>query len=635
MKIDSLSEINFDNIIKASHERCRNMNINTHMESVAEILHGKKLDSVLSESRSLIEIAMPFINLLYEFLKGSGFMIHLTDKHGYILTVTGDEEVIEYAANMGMVVGTDMSEKSCGTNAIGTALYENCPIQLAERQHFIDIYHVWTCSSCPIYDLNGNGIGCINLTGFHHFVHPHTLGLVVAASNAIENQLRTEQAQNEVFEIYQYCNTIINSIDYGVLSINEYNKIKSVNNKALDIFGMNMNNMIGTNTENLIDNWKEILLSLQKEGEYSDEEFISIKNNKRKRFHLTAYPIKDPIQNLFGIVVMLKDIQNVYNLVSKYSGKNAYYTFDDIIGKSSTIREVVEYSKVISNTPSTVLIQGESGTGKEIFAQSIHNNSDRRNHPFIDVNCGSIPKNLIESELFGYEEGAFTGARKGGMPGKFELANNGTIFLDEIGEMPMDMQVNLLRVLEERYITRVGGTRKIPINVRVVAATNKNLLEEIHKGNFRMDLYYRLNVIPIYLPPLRKRREDIKILIDHFLKKKAERLGMNIPKISKDDYEVLINYDWPGNIRELENRMENLVLHGKLPIDFYKQKSKASDALSIPSQFEYNMHSLAEWERIAIKECLKKCNGNISKASKILQVDRSTIYKKIKKYRIF
>ena len=229
-------------------------------------------------------------------------------------------------------------------------------------------------------------------------------------------------------------------------------------------------------------------------------------------------------------MAIFKDIQNVYNMVNKYTGMSAAYTFGDIIGESQNIVKLKAQAKSISDSPSTVLIQGESGTGKELIAQAIHNNSSRRNSSFVAINCGAIPKSLIESELFGYEEGAFTGAKRGGHPGKFELANGGTLFLDEIGEMPLDMQVSLLRVLQEGCVTRLGGNKCTLTDVRIVAATNKDLKKEIERGTFRDDLYYRLSVIPIHVPPPSGKRRRHRAADQTLFKSKSGEAGKTDPE---------------------------------------------------------------------------------------------------------
>lgn len=625
----------YKEIIQASHIRCREeYRVPIDRIFPTRIIQGKEFMNLLKENYELIKVAKPFMKILYDFLKGSGFFIDLTDKDGIILSVIGDRDVIDIAEAMGMMEGTDMNEKSTGTNAIGTALQEDCPIQMAEKDHYIKAYHIWTCSACTIHSEEGSIIGCLNLTGKYQLVHPHTLGLVVAAVKSIENHIKKERSQNELFEAYQYLNTIVNSIDTGILTVNIYGIIKSINNIACTMLEVNSEDIIEANIVNILENWSYIYDEISNGNEYENKEISFNILDKKKRVNLNAYAIRDKHGVITGMALVLKDIQKVYDMVNKYSGMRARYTFQDIIGESEKMVNLRYYAKSIANSPSTVLIQGESGTGKELIAQAIHNSSDRKDYGFVAINCGAIPKNLIESELFGYEEGAFTGARKGGHPGKFELANNGTIFLDEIGEMPLDMQVNLLRVLQEGYVTRIGGRKYIPVDVRVIAATNKNLIEEIEKGTFREDLYYRLSVIPIFVPPLRERTGDVPILLEHFLKLKSLKLKKPILKLKDELYYKLISYDWPGNIRELENCIENIVnMDGNISFSFNNRVMEVVKQGN-ESILKYNMCSLEEWEKMAILSCIENCQGNLSKASKILGINRTTLYNKINRYNI-
>ncbi|MCH3965785.1 MAG: sigma 54-interacting transcriptional regulator [Clostridium sp.] len=626
----NLSEIS--NIIRQSHLRCENeYKIPKGRVFPLKIVKGLEFQRLCKKNYEVIKVARPFMEILYDFLRGSGFFLDLTDKDGVILIAIGDRDVIEEAKKMKMIEGSDMSEKSTGTNAIGTSIYMDQPMQMAEKQHYLNAYHIWTCSADTIHDKYGNVIGCLNLTGKYQLVHPHTLGLVVAAVKSIENYIEMEKSQNKLFEAYQYLDTIINSMDVGILTVDSYGKIKSINVVACKMLQVNKDSVISSNISNLIENWEHIYEQMDN-YKYENNDYTVYLN--KKNFNLNVSPIKDKNNRILSIIVMLKDIQKVYNMVNKYTGMRAKYSFSDIIGKSSAVTRMKRYAKSISDSPSTVLIEGESGTGKELIAQAIHNDSSRRNYGFIAINCGAIPKNLIESELFGYEEGTFTGAKKGGQLGKFELANNGTIFLDEIGEMPLDMQINLLRVLQEGCIMRIGGSRYIKINVRIIAATNKNLKEEIAEGNFREDLYYRLCVIPIHVPPLKEREGDIKLLIDYFLKLKSSKLKKETPCIKPSLYSKLLNYDWPGNVRELENCIENIVnMNGKTSFDFDKHISN-NNYENTKLKYEYNMCSLNQWEKVAIIDCIKKCSGNLSRASKILGINRTTLYNKINKYDI-
>jgi transcriptional regulator with PAS, ATPase and Fis domain len=323
-----------------------------------------------------------------------------------------------------------------------------------------------------------------------------------------------------------------------------------------------------------------------------------------------------------------------FDAARKALGKTATFRFDDIVCQNKLLKTVVDRAKKVANSPSTILLTGESGTGKEVFAQAIHNASGRESGPFIPINCGAIPKELIQSELFGYDAGAFTGADRKGRMGKFEIANGGTLFLDEIGDMPLKMQVNLLRVIAEGSIVRIGGNKHIPVDVRLIAATNQNLLDEIEKGNFREDLYYRLNVVPFRLPPLRERPEDVIPIAEYLLSRISNRLGKRIDSIHRDAKKALAAYAWPGNIREVRNAIEQAVnmtpgdtiLLKHLPEYIHHQEKKC---IAVDHHKPFNLSAL---EKETIGSALRHYNGNITNASKALGIGRNTLYDKMKKY---
>ena len=628
-----------DNIIKKSHERSVYFGIEENRVFPKKILKGKEITNNIEKNKNFLEVASPFIEILYDFLKGSGFFIILTDKEGCILKIIGDKEVIDIANDLNMVMGAFMSENSIGTNAMGTAIKENIPIQISEREHFIKAYHRWTCSAAPIHDINGDIIGSLNLSGDRDKVHSHTLGLVVAAVKSIENQINVDNTNKKLLETYQYMNTIVDSISSGIYVVDFKGKIKTINKAACNILGIEDRDVLEQNVENILPNWHHIFERIKNGKPYEDKEAVLNDKLIKGRYNVSATPIQIE-DEIIGMVIVFKEIKTVLDLVNKYSGMRAVYNFEDIIGESKEIKRVISYAKSISSSPSTVLIEGESGTGKELLAQSIHNYGDRRENSFIALNCGAIPKSLIESELFGYEEGAFTGARRGGHAGKFELANGGTLFLDEIGEMPLDMQVSLLRVLQEGYVTRVGGDKIIPVNVRIIAATNKDLKKEVEKGTFRQDLYYRLSVIPIKLPPIRERRGDLPILIKYFLRSKAIKLNKPMPHIKEDIYYNMLEYNWPGNIRELENFIENIVnLKGDssfiLEEDFKNIEHKHNfHENNIGLLYSNKIRTLEEIEKEAIINTLNEYNRNMSQSAKALGITRATLYSKIKKYNI-
>jgi len=350
--------------------------------------------------------------------------------------------------------------------------------------------------------------------------------------------------------------------------------------------------------------------------------------------------------------VMFKDVRDVGKLANKLSVleskvklyeqelislRSTRYTFDSIIGNSRAIKSLKKEALKATANQFPVLITGDSGTGKELFAQAIHHASPRKMYPFVRINCAAIPKDLLETELFGYERGAFTGARKTGKPGKIELANQGTLFLDEIGDLPIEMQPKLLRVLEDREFERIGGTKVIHSNFRLIAATNQNLESMIQKLRFRKDLFYRLNVIPLNIPPLKDRKKDIILLVRHNLKQLASELSLPDIKVAHDVEAILRNHDWPGNVRELHNVLERTVssLEGdkihRSELPFYLHRGLGSIGVRAKQGIK-TIKAKAEEE--AIKAALKETGNNKAQAARLLGIHRTLLYKKMARYGI-
>lgn len=613
-----------------SHRRCTSAGFLTENIYSTKILSEFEIKDKLQKNKELILTAIPFMNRLYNFVKGSGFFAILCASDGCILNAIGDKNILSEAMQFKMIPGAYMDEAHIGTNAMSLAISEEMPIQISGNEHFIRAYRKWTCSAAPIVDLNGNLIGVIDLTGYIENVHPHTLGMVVAAADAISRMLEINK-YNSLLEISKKrLETTFNSISSGILTCDLTGNITTMNKQIVKIFGLSENEIGRHKITDLIHNWDEILNRLKAKRILIDENaYINTRENNMQ-YALSLYPIYDSNMNIEEITIVFNETKIGRKLAGKILSGQAVYTFDKVIAKNETFKKTISYAKKIAVSDSTILIAGESGTGKEVFAQAIHNYSLRHDEPFIAMNCGAIPRTLIESELFGYEDGAFTGAKKGGNAGKFELADGGTIFLDEIGEMPIDMQIKLLRVIEQREVTRIGSARPLPINVRIMAATNKDLKYEIERGNFRKDLYYRLNVLPLYLPPLRERKEDIPELINYYMRKTANKLGKQCIPISDEYMNYLINYDWPGNIRELENIIELFINTEELHINF----SNAVNEIHKNTIDLNNNASLEEVEKDHIIKVLESTNGNVSLAANILEIGRNTLYRKIDKFKI-
>ncbi|WP_026476908.1 sigma-54-dependent Fis family transcriptional regulator [Alkaliphilus transvaalensis] len=620
--------------IERSHERCKKMGVDYTRVYSSKILKDAELQKKLEENSELIITAGPFMEQLYNFVKGSGFLAILTDGEGCILNVTGDEDVLDIAFRLEMVPGAYMNEEHIGTNAMGTALEEGYPVQVSEEEHYILAYHRWTCSAAPIRNLKGEIIGTLDLTGHSSLVHSHTLGMVVAAVNAIEEMFKNNEINNKLVVARTSIETIIDSIANGIFTVGQKGYIKTVNKAAEEMLGYTQEEMVGMKINYILEGWRGIQDSVARNISYLEEE--AYLKGKKEKIHciLSGYPILDNAGITQGVVCVIKEVKKAKKLANKMLGKQAVYTFDNIIGRSERFLKILNYAKKIANSPSTVLITGESGTGKEVFAQSIHNYSSRRDEPFIALNCGALPRNLIESELFGYDEGAFTGAKRGGQFGKFELADGGTLFLDEIGEMPLDMQVRLLRVLEEGTLFRIGGNKEIAVDVRIIAATNKDLKKEVEKGTFRKDLFYRLNVLPLKLLPLRERKDDIPLLIDFFMTVKALRLGKTSANLPSHMIQRLVEYPWPGNVRELENKVEHIINTDNSSLIWDLSEQTASNTTT-HNQFNcFQEEKLEDVEKRHIINLLIKYDGNITTVAEALGIGRNTLYRKISKYKI-
>ncbi|WP_152534795.1 sigma-54 interaction domain-containing protein [Bacillus cihuensis] len=430
----------------------------------------------------------------------------------------------------------------------------------------------------------------------------------------------------------------------GLVMVDPDGYVQVLSQAYADFLSVDQKSSIGKHVTEVIENTrmhivaktgKQELAELQK---VKEGYMIVTRSPIRKNDKVTGAVGKVLFKNVGQVTAISKRIKMLEVELKKYKGdfrerNKASYTFEHLIGESVAFNEVIDQARKAAKSDSNVLLLGESGTGKELFAHSIHNASRRAMGVFVKVNCAAIPGELLESELFGYEEGSFTGAKKGGKAGKFEAADGGTIFLDELGELPLHMQVKLLRVLQEKEIERVGSTSSIPIDVRVIAATNRNLEEMVAKGEFRLDLYYRLKVMEIMIPSLKERQIDIEILVNHFIDKYQQIMKKQVKGISDHALRLLTFYSWPGNIRELENIIEralNFVDEGTaitkehLPEEIAGQKEITS-IRSLAEVVEYT-------ECNTILACLRMTQGNKSETAKQLGVSRTTLYEKMKKY---
>lgn len=621
---------NVRNEIAESWIRCRKYNVNPY-NGKGNVKHPD-INKLIKNNIELISVARPIMESIYSMVSGSGFALFLCDKDGYLLDIIGDKDIMERANELNFLKGELWTENIVGTNAIGTALYLNKPVQTIGAEHYGISQHSWTCSASPIHDEDGNLIGCINMSGNYYNAHSHTMGMVTAAAQSIQKQMALTIS-------YKLLNVTFDSISEGMMVFNEHMKVKMVNGKALDILNLSLEDAMNIKSNEFLNGSHFYKLFKERNKSLNNIEWDFNIKNKVIKCVINVVPLNVNGKNN-GIVITFTEVKRVHKLVNKFVGYKAQYKFDDIMTTNKEMEKLIEFSKKAAISDCNILIQGESGTGKELIAQSIHNYSECYRGPFVAVNCASIPRELVESELFGYEKGAFTGASKEGNPGKFELADGGTIFLDEIGELPLDIQSKLLRVLDNGKIIRVGGTCEKQLDVRIIGATNRILKNEISKQNFREDLYYRLSVMEIKTIPLRERINDIDILVKHFIKELNLKHKDRLIKANNFYIDELKTYNWPGNIRELRNIVErDYYLSDKEitninNINYNHENSDEFIKENCNLQEEIKIIPLDYLEKNAINDAIKKCNGNIQLASKLLKIGRATLYRKIKKYEI-
>ncbi|MBV4481698.1 sigma-54 interaction domain-containing protein [Pseudomonas khavaziana] len=536
--------------------------------------------------------------------------INLTDAEGTTLYFCGLDIT---------PVGSRLLESVQGTNCTGLALAEDRLMYVLAEENFAGALRQrrMHCAAAPIKDAQGQTLAMLTLTAEPGWFHFHTLGTVQAAAEAVSRQMALQVLLDEQHAVLEVLNE-------GLVVLDERGCIKALNRYARQLFGVGLE-LIGSPFQRL--GRSELGGALGEPVRDLDCTF-ELHDRSQLACLVSVCPLEQG-----GVIVSVRENRRIREITRRLIGTQARYTFDTIQGTSRAIQDALHLGRIASRGDATTLILGESGTGKELFAQAIHNASERCSGPFVAVNCGAIPRDLVQSELFGHVEGAFTGSARGGSAGKFELADGGTIFLDEIGDMSFDAQVSLLRVLQEGEVTRVGAKNSRPVDVRIIAATHRNLSQAVAEGAFREDLYYRLNVLNLTVPPLRMRREDIPLLARHFLQRCVRSLRKPVQGFSPEALALLSAHGWPGNVRELENAIERatnlamgeLIQPADLPLET-QQRETLRLYQPQPAQ------DLSSHELHAIVAALKNTGGNIRLAARQLNVSRGGLYNKMSRF---
>lgn len=631
--------------ILSSWERCQRYGLDARKPRKIKKASKEYVEKTLSTNKLLLDVAIPFMDHLIAFSFTKKITVSLSDANGCILHSNCVEGNLLFTSES---LHTIWSERDLGTNPLGTALAINKPIEIYASEFYCNCKTTFSGACAPIHDSAGHTMGAILIAHEESDAECTMLTTATMAAYFIEQQLKQKKKHSLLTESYKHIDMIINSISEGILVLNHNQTITVANHAISDFFGTSPESIIGKPIHDFVTDGM-LIKAISSENSFTDYVTKITVGGGKYPCTITKRTLRNVDESSDEAILVINDQKRFRKMSKKLQGEKTLNTFENIVAVDPNFKKVIEEAKTFARSDANVLILGESGTGKDVIAQAIHNASARSDGPFIAINCGAVQKELFMSELFGYEEGSFTGARSGGMVGKLEAANGGTVFLDEIGEMPLDIQPILLRAIEQRTITRVGGKKGIPIDVRIIAATNKNLRDAIDEGTFRSDLYYRLDLFTLTLPPLRERPEDIPALIDAFLTEMNIKYDRDIKGYSEIALDILVTHDWPGNIRELRHSVErSVVLCTKdyitpdlLPkcrhLKEYMHSAKlhalhyGNPLLENAKNSNTYSQTRASSNREDLLSLLEANRWNVTKVAQILGVTRSTVYNRMKK----
>jgi len=630
-------------LVDQSWRRCQSADIDHRREQAPPPIQHDALHALRDECAELVEASVPVMASARDFLCETSTVMVLTNAKGTVLSLEGDRSLRGATENVHLMPGANWSEFTCGTNAIGTAIEIGEPVQIHSNEHYCSGIKRWSCSASVIRNpCNGTILGVIDVSGLSQSYSRHSLALVVATAGRIE--ARIAQMEMDIrYRLLEHCmDRLSSSSSDGVIVFDRHGRAIKANARVPtmipdlglshasagnDLFSLTLDWKWGKDLPDQLPPWlkREWLTPLSADG-------------ARLGAILTIPNPHKPLATRSSAV---------QPAIASHERKAESPILPKLIGTSAALLQAAGRARQIAPSPVPVLLLGETGVGKEVFAHGLHEASSVKSGPFVALNCGGLSRDLLTSELFGYAEGSFTGARRGGMMGKIEAANGGTLFLDEIGELPLDLQPLFLRVLEEREVCRIGETRPRKVNFRLVAATNRDLRMETQAGRFRLDLYYRLSVVSISIPALRDRAEDIPLLVDHFMTLFTHHYGLTPHHLSNDVVDLLLRHEWPGNVRELRNVIEGMLLTATgetlttadLPPDFFAL-SASSPLMAEPADTVTALVSpsgltpIEAAEREAIVRMLREHKGNLAAVARELGIAKSTLYVKLNRFQL-
>ena len=609
--------------IERSWRRCLASGIDTQSPSNIEVVTAQELARKREQNHQLLALARPEMETLSEQIAHTRNVVILTDHEGLILHSMGSQHLFGEEQRLALSAGTSWSESQRGTNAIGTAIFEQSALTVQGAEHFMTYHHSLNCSAVPIFGAENQLIATLDVSNDFNVSQQHTLALVKMSAQMIENRLFLASHQSDVVLHFHARPEFIGTLWEGVAMFTDHGELVATNRSGQFQLGLNTNYALHDTAQsrptlNFNQLFDMSIENLLRQIDGTEKLVLPLRMNNGARIYVQVELLhKKPPLSKPAAVIKRTSAANLDLLNS---------------GDAKIERAIAQVKQVLSRDI-PILIQGETGVGKELFARAIHEASSQHKGPWIAVNCAALPEGLIEAELFGYEEGAFTGAKRKGSPGKIEQANGGTLFLDEIGDMPLSLQARLLRVLQERTVTPLGSTKSIPVSFALVSATNLKLKDKVESGEFRSDLYYRLNGLSVSLPPLRQ-RSDLTALINIILQiEHADDV-----KIAPEVMDIFIQHPWPGNIRQLHNVLRTaLALADGAPIsdlhltqDFIDEIETANKTEALSQALALNNQNLDDVTTNAIVKAMDKHTGNVSAVARQLNISRNTLYRKLK-----
>ncbi|WP_153117152.1 sigma-54-dependent Fis family transcriptional regulator [Rhodocyclus tenuis] len=632
---DALPEGLLPPLIAHSWQRCRRFGLSEIEQRVpGESLDRIALKTELERNRTLLLQSRPIMEHVYEQIRDSGSMVILADANGLLLETIGDADFVSRADRVSLVAGASWDENLRGTNAIGTALYEESAVAVLGAEHFLQHNGLLTCCASPIFGPDGRPIGVLDISGDSRSRQRHTLGLARLSASIVEKRLFEAVHTNDILVCFHHHADYLGSPKEGIAAVSADGQVIAINRNGTELLGIRQVDAVRRDFSIVFENSLAPLVDrLRHKPRSSCQVRVNGRNlHLQLRGELPALAIAGRVYDELPAQRTQRRTEAIATTPTK-----ANLTLDTLNTGDMRLQAAIDRARRILGRDIPILIQGESGAGKEMFASAFHASGPRRDAPFVALNCASIPETLIESELFGYQGGAFTGARKEGAPGKILQAHGGTLFLDEIGDMPLNLQARLLRVLQERCVTPLGSTRALQVDISLVCATHRKLREEVARGAFREDLYYRLNGLAVTLPPLRE-RTDIRILVDKIATAEAGT-AMDAPRFSEAALQTIEAYHWPGNIRQLFNAIrvaialldegETLIEERHLPEELFESKADSPASRDESGAPAMPDGSLEEIGRHVAQRTLATVGGNISAAARQLGISRNTLYRKL------